>query len=39
MIAVENISKTYGGQTALAATSLEFAEGKTTVLIGPSGCG
>lgn len=39
MIAVETISKTYGGQTALAATSLEFAEGKTTVLIGPSGCG
>ena len=39
MIAVENVSKTYGGQTALAATSLTFAEGKTTVLIGPSGCG
>ena len=39
MIAVENVSKTYGGQTALAATSLQFAEGKTTVLIGPSGCG
>ncbi|MBV9852508.1 MAG: ATP-binding cassette domain-containing protein [Armatimonadetes bacterium] len=39
MIAVENVSKTYGGQTALAATSLDFAEGKTTVLIGPSGCG
>ena len=39
MIAVENVSKTYGGQTALAPTSLTFAEGKTTVLIGPSGCG
>lgn len=39
MIAVQNVSKTYGGQTALAPTSLPFAEGKTTVLIGPSGCG
>ena len=39
MIAVENVSKTYGGQTALAPTSLTFAEGRTTVLIGPSGCG
>ncbi len=39
MISIENISKTYGGQTALAPTTLEFAEGKTTVLIGPSGCG
>jgi osmoprotectant transport system ATP-binding protein len=39
MIAVENVSKTYGPRTALAATSLAFAPGKTTVLIGPSGCG
>ena len=39
MLAVENVSKTYGGQTALAQTSLPFAPGKTTVLIGPSGCG
>ena len=39
MIAVENVSKTYGGQTALAPTSLPLAPGKTTVLIGPSGCG
>jgi osmoprotectant transport system ATP-binding protein len=39
MIAVENVSKTYGAQTALAPTSLTFAQGKTTVLIGPSGCG
>ena len=39
MITVENVSKTYGGQTALAPTSLTPAPGKTTVLIGPSGCG
>lgn len=39
MISVENVSKTYGGQTALAPTSLALTPGKTTVLIGPSGCG
>ena len=39
MISVENVSKTYGGQTALAATSLTPTLGQTTVLIGPSGCG
>ncbi len=39
MIAVENVSKTYGRQAALAPTSLTFAPGRTTVLIGPSGCG
>ena len=39
MLAVENVSKTYGRQTALAQTSLSFMAGKTTVLIGPSGCG
>jgi len=39
MIAVENVSKTYGSQTALLQTDLQFAHGKTTVLIGPSGCG
>ncbi len=39
MISVENVSKTYAGQTALAPTSLTLAPGRTTVLIGPSGCG
>jgi osmoprotectant transport system ATP-binding protein len=39
VIAVENISKTYGEATALAATTLEFASHWTTALIGPSGCG
>ena len=39
MIAVENISKKYSGQTALAPTTLTLAPAQTTVLIGPSGCG
>jgi len=39
MITVENVSKTYAGQAALAPTTLALAPGKTTVLIGPSGCG
>ncbi len=39
MIAAQNVSKTYAGQTALAPTTLTLAPGKTTVLIGPSGCG
>src|ERR1044071_3264034 len=39
MIAVENVSKSYGKQVALAPTSLAFTPGATTVLIGPSGCG
>jgi osmoprotectant transport system ATP-binding protein len=39
MICVENVSKTYGKQTALASTTLVFQPGATTVLIGPSGCG
>ena len=39
MIALENVSKTYGKQLALAPTSLQFATGMITALIGPSGCG
>ena len=39
MTAVENVSKTYGGQTALAPTTLMLHPNRTTVLIGPSGCG
>jgi len=39
MISVQNVSKTYAGQVALAPTTLAFDPGKTTVLIGPSGCG
>ncbi len=39
VIAVDNISKTYGQNVALASTTLAFADAQTTVLIGPSGCG
>lgn len=39
MIALENVSRTYGGQVALAPTTLSFAPESTTALIGPSGCG
>ena len=39
MISVEDVSKTYSGQTALAPTTLTLTPGRTTVLIGPSGCG
>jgi osmoprotectant transport system ATP-binding protein len=39
MITVEDISKKYGNQTALARTTLSLTPGSTTVLIGPSGCG
>ncbi|HMK15172.1 MAG TPA: ATP-binding cassette domain-containing protein [Burkholderiales bacterium] len=36
---MENVSKTYGKQLALAPTSLQFGTGTITALIGPSGCG
>ena len=39
LIALENVSKAYGAQVALAPTTLVFGRGKTTVLIGPSSCG
>jgi osmoprotectant transport system ATP-binding protein len=39
MLSVQDVSKTYNGQVALAPTTLTLAPGKTTVLIGPSGCG
>lgn len=39
MIALENVSKTFGAKTVLAPTSLAPAQGRTTVLLGPSGCG
>lgn len=39
MITVENVSKSYGRQLALAPTNLSFTPGAATVLIGPSGCG
>jgi osmoprotectant transport system ATP-binding protein len=39
MIAVEGITKAYGGRRVLDALTLRPAAGRTTVLIGPSGCG
>jgi len=39
LVALENVSKTYGAQAALRLTTLGIDQGKTTVLIGPSGCG
>jgi osmoprotectant transport system ATP-binding protein len=39
LIRLDNVSKAYGVQLALAPTTLKFAAGRTTVLIGPSGCG
>ncbi len=39
MISLENVSKSYGAQVALAPTTLEFARARTAALIGPSGCG
>ena len=39
MVALENVSKTYGSRVALHPVSIEFAERRTAVLIGQSGCG
>jgi len=39
MIIVDRVTKTYGGQEALATTTFEFRSASTTVLLGPSGCG
>jgi osmoprotectant transport system ATP-binding protein len=39
VISVTDVSKTFGGATALAPTTLAFAPGRITVVIGPSGCG
>lgn len=39
MIELRGVSKSYGGQLALAPATLRFQDGQTTALIGPSGCG
>lgn len=36
---LEAVSKHYGGDTALDAVSVGFAQGRVTAVIGPSGCG
>lgn len=38
-VSLSGISKSYGETEALKNVSIDFPEGKTTVLIGPSGCG
>jgi osmoprotectant transport system ATP-binding protein len=39
MLTLSQVSKSYGGTTALRPTDLALEPGSTTVLIGPSGCG
>lgn len=39
MLALIDVSKSYGTTLALQPTDLDIAPGRTTVLIGPSGCG
>ncbi|MCH8029770.1 MAG: ATP-binding cassette domain-containing protein [Candidatus Dadabacteria bacterium] len=39
MITLENITKTYGDNTALDAIDLRISPGMTTVILGRSGCG
>lgn len=39
MIAFDRVEKSYDGQTVLGPITLDFAAGRTHVLIGPSGCG
>jgi len=39
MLALDGVSKSFGGRLALSATSLAPRVGSTTVLLGPSGCG
>lgn len=39
MIAVKNLSKSYGSKVAVADISFEVAEGEHLVLLGTSGCG
>ena len=38
-LAVENVSKSFGGVAALAGISLEVSEGERRVLLGPNGAG
>ena len=39
MIKLENVTKSYGGITAVKGLTMEIKEGEFVVLLGPSGCG
>ena len=39
LVTLDSVSKAYGGQVAVAPTSLGIEAQRTSVLIGPSGCG
>jgi len=39
LLALDNVSKSFGAKRALAPTTLMLAAGRTTILLGPSGCG
>ena len=39
MIELRGVSKTYNGEVVIPKLDLTIPPGRTTVLIGPSGCG
>jgi polar amino acid transport system ATP-binding protein len=39
MIAIDKLTKRFGGRTVLDAVTVGFARGKVSALVGPSGCG
>jgi osmoprotectant transport system ATP-binding protein len=39
VVGLDGVSKRYGNRVALETLTIDFGEGRTTVLVGPSGCG
>ena len=39
MVALEAVTKTFGGRTVIRPTTLAIEKGERLALIGPSGCG
>src|SRR6476661_2926155 len=39
VVSLDGVSKRYGNRVALETLTIDFGEGRTTVLVGPSGCG